>query len=133
VDLSSLQQNDSAEIGILHPSTGEDLGITITVASIDSKTYRKAQHEQANAQIGQMAAKGAKGVAVTAEVVEERGLALLTKCTLGWRGVEFEGKTLECTPENVRMVYDQFPWIREQVDRAIANRSHFFKRPASAS
>jgi len=39
----------------------------------------------------------------------------------------WEGKALECTPENVRMFLTKFPPIRRQIDAFIADRANFTK------
>ena len=61
------------------------------------------------------------------EEVEQDGLELLAKCTRSWSGVVIDGKDVEFSHSNALMVYERFPWIKEQVDTAIGDRANFIK------
>lgn len=113
--------NEGVWMDIEHPITGEVLDIKIKVAGIDSNIYRKKLREQQNKRIR----KGFKNI--TAEELEAEAIELLVACTLDWKGVEYEGQELECNPENIRKIYKEFPWIREQVDLFINDRANFLK------
>lgn len=51
-------------------------------------------------------------------------IELLTACTASWN-LTWNGKQPECTPENVRKLYAEQPWIREQVDVFVGDRANF--------
>ena len=55
------------------------------------------------------------GVAARGEDDEENALNRAVVCTLGWDGVKRDGKALECTPANVRELYANAPWLKDQV------------------
>lgn len=122
-DLSTLNVVEAANKGtvvdITHPVSGEVLGIKITVAGSDSDIYRKAQRQILNKRLAQRAVK------TKAEEIENESLELLVKCTLGWEGVEEAGAPIPFSAEAARSLYKKYPWLREQVDTAIADRSLF--------
>jgi hypothetical protein len=61
------------------------------------------------------------------EEIEANGLELLAKCTKSWIGVVIDSKEIEFSYDNVLMIYERFPWIKEQVDQAIGDRANFIK------
>lgn len=117
--------NEGAEIELYDKTTGENLGVFITVAGLDSDVYRKAQMAQQNKRLKLMQNRRNK-TDVTAEDLEREALELLAACTLSWRNMGKGGEELPCTKENVLSVYKRYRWIREQVDAAIADDSLFF-------
>lgn len=133
-----------AEISILHPTTDLPLGVLITVYGSDSKVCKDIQRKQTNHRL-EVGAKqrNKKKPTTSAELMEAEGLDLLVGCTKSWRTLIFdaEGKPtgsrpqielnddewLDCTPENVRRVYEELPWMKEQVDADIADRGNFLQ------
>lgn len=124
MDLTSLKSQETTEIEIKHPVTGEGTGVFITVAGLDSVLFRAARREQLQELIN------AKSKAIKTEVdfnkAEQDDINLLVKATVGWKGVEEKGKPVEFTPENVARVYFEYAIIKEQVEKAIGDRSLFF-------
>jgi hypothetical protein len=49
------------------------------------------------------------------------------KLTVAWEGFTLDGVKLDCTPENVRTVYNEWSWIKEQVSEFVADRANFFR------
>ena len=131
-DLSSLPQRDTVTLDILHPLTGEATGTRVEVASTDSTTYRVAEREQRNRRLQQLQL-GNRRVALTAEESEADSLEMLVRCTVSWSGVREGGVALPFTPENVRRVYTAYPWLRRQVDEAMADRARFFESSPTSS
>ena len=129
-DLTSLDTNEAAEKGavceIMHPTENTPLGIKITLAGADSDIYRKTVNKSVNKRVQRL--RPGQSVPFTAEEQEESGLNLLAICTLAWEGVIVEGEELPCTQENVKMVYQRFPWIKEQVDQFIGDRANFLSK-----
>lgn len=124
MDLSKLDTAAVAEQGvaleITHPITGEALGITVILAGSDSATYRKAQ-----AVIARKRMRGRSFKPMSPEEVHLESVRLLTSCTLNWSGVELEGATLPCTEANAEVLYRRFPWLYEQADQAMHDRSRY--------
>lgn len=118
---------DRKEIDIIHPTTKKKTGIKITVLSRDSDTYRDLQKAQANVRFKQFG-KRTTSASLTAEELEEESIQLLVACTVGWKNMFYDGKSVEFNQDNVRMIYERVTTIREQVDEAIHDRSNFKTR-----
>lgn len=125
MDLQSLDTKTRAEEGewmtLVHPGTRHEIvdenGETVQIKLLgrDSETYRAEIHK-ANRE----ATKNSKQPYNDDLVVE-----LLVKCTVDWEGVVYKGDHLECTHENAKWLYHQFPWIREQADTFQYNRANY--------
>ena len=135
-DLNSLKPvmaDDGAVLNIVHPETEELIeGMTITLLGQDSKVYRKLQMGKQQAALNRMA-KGKKAIDLDAEKLSEDSIEDLVKLTTAWTGFALDGKKLEFTPDNVRMVYNDWAWIKEQVQEFVGNRANFFRTDAPAT
>jgi hypothetical protein len=131
VDLSSIDtvkgSNDGFDVQIYHPGTNEDLGITIKVLGKDSDKFIKVSRGQNKKRMAKMTKGGFRATAIPVEEIEQDSLMLLAACTVGWVGVVVDGKALDFNEDNAVMVYERFPWIREQVDAAMGDRANFIK------
>lgn len=120
MDLSSLAVSETAVLNLKHPVTGEDLGCSIELCGKDSDVYRKQYADQV---------KALTEAQVNGSDIDyaELDIVVYTACTVAWTDIELEGKALECTPENVRLVYSdqRFKWLHEQVTRFVGNRENF--------
>lgn len=123
-DLASLDTvalcEQGAELELVHPGTGAPLGVFVTVAGLDSRTWRRAVDAQNEKR------RSRRGPATQEEALAGT-VDILARCTLAWRGVAFEGEELPCTVENARMIYTRLPWLREQVDLFASNRAFFLR------
>lgn len=132
-DLNSLKPvmaDDGAVLNIVHPETEELIeGMTITLLGQDSKVYRKLQMGKQQAALNRMA-KGKKAIDLDAEKLSEDSIEDLVKLTTAWTGFALDGKSLEFTSDNVRMVYNDWAWIKEQVQEFVGNRANFFRTDA---
>jgi hypothetical protein len=130
LDLSTLDTTKAAEDGatleVRHPATGEILTqdngepITITLAGTDSDRFRKAQRANNTRRLRNPRQ-------LDGDDIERDGLNSLVLCTLAWSGIALDGQELDCTPANVRQVYQRLPWLREQADRFVSDRANFLK------
>jgi len=125
MDLSKLNSEDEATLEIVHPSTGEPLGIKITVAGIDSKIYREAQRKVSNKRLKQTFGRGVVNKTPTVEEFEAETVDILAKCTMSWQNIVWEEKELPCNYENAKMIYIKLIWLRDQVDAFINDRANF--------
>lgn len=132
-DLNSLKPvkaDDGAILEVVHPESEEIIpGMTITLLGQDSKVYRKIQLAKQQAALNRIA-KGKKAIELDAEKLVEDSIDDLVKITTAWSGFMLDGKELKCTPENIRTVYSEWAWIREQVQEFVADRSNFFRADA---
>lgn len=114
-----------ADLEVLDPVTGESVGVTITLAGADSTIHRKATATIAKRRMSN--AKGFRNRALDPEKFEAESIEVLAACTLGWKGVVVDGAPLPCGRDNAVMLYTRFPWLREQVDQFISDRSAYLQ------
>lgn len=126
MDLSSLALEQTAEMILKHPVTGVDTDAVIVLYGKDSKQYRDAFALQAKKAAAMKASDSDYQ-----EKLSELGLDIFIKCTKDWRNVELDGSQLECTPENVAMMYkdERFVWIHNQIIAFMEKRANFMRRP----
>ena len=110
---------EGAELLVSHPTTGEDLGIKITLIGTDSKTFRDISKIRAT-----MALKK-KSREIDLDQNEQDSIELLARCTKGWSGITENGKDIPFSHENAVELYTKYLWLREQIDRFMADRSNF--------
>lgn len=129
-DLNSLKPvkaDDGAVLHIAHPESEEVIeGMTITLLGQDSKVYRKIQLAKQQAALNRIS-KGKRAVDLDAEKLAEDSIDDLVKLTVAWEGFKLDDVKLDCTPENVRKVYNEWSWIKEQVSEFVADRANFFR------
>lgn len=130
MDLTRYDVKSAAEKGAdLHlknpfdnePLMDGDKPVTITVLGRDAKAVQDARKEAEK--------RHAKG-----DIDEtERGLLPLVASVVGWSGIEFDGKALDCTPENVRKVLTdpRTDWIAEQIIPFTLSRRNYSGNIAS--
>jgi len=106
-----------AEVQINGPD-GKPTDIFIKMVGIDSKTWRNIIKRKERALLKMSYDE-------IAEV--EDGYLILAEATLGWRGIESNGKPVEFSKKKAEQLYKNAPYIRDQVDVFIANRSNFMK------
>lgn len=135
-DFTDLDTKTAADAGTVvhleHPGTGDPLydekqnPITITVLGSDSEKVRKLVRQQADKRFERMR-RQKEGV--TSAAIESDAVARMVAATVAWQGVKLDGQVLECNEQNARKLYGdpRFPWIAEQVEKAIEDRQRFFK------
>ncbi len=127
MDLASLDltkaSNDGAWITLKHPATGEDLSGKIKVVGKDSTKFIQLSEEFRRKTMEDM--KSNKTMAQKMESAQAQSDAILVACTVDWDGMMLDGKDLPFSEQNVKMVYERFGWIKEQIDTAIADRANF--------
>lgn len=132
VDLNSIDTvkgaNEGFAVRIYHPGTNEDLDIVINVLGKDSDEFQKVSRAQSKKRMAKLSKGGFRAsTAIPVEEIEQDGIALLAACTKSWGGVIVEGEEIECTTANAVMIYERFPWIREQIDMAVGDRANFIR------
>ena len=116
---------EGAELEVLDPITNEPVGVYITLAGADSAIHRTATATIAKRRLSNP--KGFRNRALDPEKFEAEGIEVLAACTLGWRGVIVEGAPLPCGRDNAVRLYTRFPWLREQVDQFVSDRSAYLQ------
>lgn len=132
--LLDLAASDTAEIELNHPKTSAPLGIFITLYGKDSQKFKDVQRKQLNRRLELSQKSRNNKLTMTAEELEREQFDLLVACTKAWRtgdrqqieyGVD---EWLDCTPDNVRKIYETTGWLKEQIDQEIGDRSSFLKQ-----
>lgn len=127
MDLGKLDLNKAANEGawitLKHPATGDDLSGKIKVVGKDSTKFLQLSEEYRRKTLDDM--KSNKTMAQRMESAQEQSDAILVACTIDWEGMMLDGQDLAFNEANVKMVYQRFTWIKEQVDIAIADRANF--------
>ena len=140
MDFSTLETKESARMIIKHPETGEPIvdeknGASpwIELFSQGSKAHRKAMYLLKRRILASMKDGN--------EVLDDEGMFersesaemdLLVDVTSAWEGIMLDGKELKCTPENARMFYGRFPFVRDQVEAFIVDSENFMKASKDA-
>jgi hypothetical protein len=136
IDLAALDtvqgSNEGFEVSIYNPATTENLGLFITVLGKDSDEFQRVSRAQQKKRMEKMSKGGFRNTNVPVESSEADGIQLLAAVTKSWRQGEkqtitLDGRELDCSKDNAAMIYERFPWIREQVDVAIGDRANFIK------
>jgi len=103
----------------LEDASGKETGAVIRILRAGSKPYLKTRDAQSTKHIEPIKGHGNRIIGYadrppTYEELEDEALELIVACTVSWTGLE-----LDCTPENARKVYADFPLIRTQVEDAV--------------
>ncbi|MDR0330157.1 MAG: hypothetical protein LBH93_00390 [Chitinispirillales bacterium] len=112
-----------AEMQIADPSNGELVDAFIRVLGTDSAEYQK----RVRAWLEKSRAKPVKQITLADS--EKSAMENRIACVIGWRGIALDGKELEHSPENVRLVLTDpnYRWLCEQIDAFMAERENFIK------
>lgn len=129
MDLNKLDLTKASNEGtwytLKHPVSNEDLPMKIKIIGKDSDKFVKLSEDFRRSTLEDM--KANKTTEQRIQTSKEYGDSLLIACTIEWQGIELDGKKLDCTSDNVKLVYQRFGWIKEQIDTAIADRANFIK------
>lgn len=97
----------------------------IDLISADSKEYQKLQHKHQDKRLDKVRIRGGKvRNNITAAGAEADATELMASCFVKIHHFELEGNPLESSFENALLLLDQ-PWIREQVDEFVHDRSNY--------
>jgi len=135
MDLSQFDTVSAADRGaslqLSHPLTGAPLvdeaskqPVTINVLGADSHKYTDLLHRAKNKARAALAKHGKKAVR-TAEETEAEELEVAVKCTVGWSYVSWQGQPLPFSEANARMLYTERPWVLEQVQEFMEDRTNY--------
>jgi len=122
-------EKDSTEIEIFNTKEADcpPTGIFIEVLSRDAKEF-KLREAKIHAQIAKAPTRRVGGAQMSTKERVELSLALSVASVKSWRSMFWNGQELECNDANVRMVFEQAPLIREQVDATSLDRGNFSSR-----
>lgn len=108
-----------ADLNLRHPATDEpltdgDAPVKWRIIGRDSKRVQEAT-------------RAAQKLAVAGKIDEdEAGIRSMAACVIDWpKGTKWQGKALDCTPENVAMMLRERPWLMEQIGPFAITRANF--------
>lgn len=94
--------------------------VEILLVSRDSREYREATRRVTEKRLG-------LGRRPSFEELEGEAIDVLVCCTKGWDNITLRGEALPCTEGNARMLYTNFPFVKEQVDAFVGSRANFIQ------
>jgi hypothetical protein len=89
----------------------------------DGRVYNQAMLTVARAKIERMRAAGQTNLD-PADANQDQD-ELLIACVKDWKGVTLAGAELPCTPDNVRTMFERFPWFKEQCSKFVHQRTNY--------
>lgn len=116
---------DATTVVDIFDQNGGDTGIKIEVYSVESEVAKTFRRKMLDRRMARVARRSGKATLTAAEI-EAEAADMRVACTKSW-DLNWNGKPLECTEDNKRMVYEKVPLIRQQVDDAIADTGRFIK------
>lgn len=123
MDISALiTKEEAVDCEIFHPVTGESTGIIIKLLGSDSKEWKQA----ARAIKARAIKQGKKKL--SDEEMEQMPYELLASVTVGWEGLEENGKKVKFSKEEAKRIYETVPIIAEQVDKFVGDRENFLPK-----
>jgi len=122
MDLSNFDtvkgSDEGAVMYVRHPVTNEKTDAWIKLAGPDSKIAKQRRAEI------RRRFRNDKSGELDFDALEEEAMQTRISVTLDWGGIELDGK-LAFNKTNVKKVYQQFPWLVEQVDKFQGDRVNF--------
>jgi hypothetical protein len=137
MDLSQLnvveKANEGTVLELLNPFDGEPLTdegekvadkknikpLYLRLLGSDSDVYRKAMNRRLEKNIN----KKNKNKNIDLDDAKLKGAELLAKCTTECYLIEDE-KAVVCTPAEMTRLYLKYPWLQEQAENHMADRSN---------
>ena len=132
MDLSSLktQANTVDFIPKSPVAPFADLPIVLKVVTQDSEQVKAIERRIINRRL--QIAKTTRRPNITSEDLEEENLQKIAGSIVGWEGVNLNG-ALPYSHDNAIRVLRELPWLFEQVEEFVTDRSNFLKTSDSAS
>ena len=133
MDLKNLTTTqEGATLELRHPVTGEilkyggkkdqDHTMHLILAGIDSDIYKKAQRKVTDRRFKQQ--QKFRQLKLTAAMLEDEAIEILAAVTLGGK-LLMNGKETAVDSNNAGDIYREYPWIKEQADIFVEDRSNF--------
>ena len=120
---------DTLEVTLRHPGNGEPLlnegkdeEMTITVALPHSKAYKKVLYGITDKNLKTAQANPDK--VKTSQYLADVSLELVSGITLSW-DITLDGKCPKLTQSKAKEIYEEYPWIKTQVEKAVEAQVNF--------
>jgi hypothetical protein len=130
LDLGALDTRRYSEQGrelqLRHPGDGTPIEARVMVRGYDSDAYQRALDAQQQRRLERLPTHR-----VSVDDIRADALELSSALLAGWSNLAIDGQPFEYSPGNAVTLLRRFPWIREQVEGAAADRGKFL--PASST
>lgn len=126
MDISDLKPAERV-VEILHPATGEELGVRISLLSLEDQKLKQLKRRLTDERIR----LESKGKSFKAADLEENGNEILLASVTGWewysQNITFHGQKPEFNRKNFLEVIGELPWFKAQIEVAISDEQAFFQ------
>lgn len=116
------------ELALRHPGDGSVLAAVLQVRGYDSDAYQSKLDEQQQRRLERLPTHR-----VTVDEMRAEALEQSAALVAGWKNVDLDGQPFEYSPANAVTLLRRFPWIREQVEVAAAERGKFLPAAGTSS
>lgn len=126
MDIKLLDTRKAATEGrecIIRMPDGSPTDIKIILAGLDSDLF-KEMNDKLQREVRE-ALKRNREFELSPDEERERDWQRMANATLGWSGVEEDGKELPFAKENARRIYEQYPLIFRQVLAFVGGEANF--------
>lgn len=130
MDISEIKVS-TRTIEIKHPKTGDNLGIRVTLKSLDDDTMTKTKRTITDRRLY----LEQRGKSFKAEEIEENKNNLLVAAMTDWEWYKptddqdaptFHGETPAFNNRTIRAVFGELAWFRDQVSEELGESKAFF-------
>lgn len=119
--LATVKQHEiGAEVNILSPVDGKPTDVFITIMGADSKEWRSAKKAQTTKIL--QAKADDKMEELDYDAMDAEALA---RVTMGWKGIDKDGKPYEFSYENAVDLYINSPSVVNQLIQFLGDRANF--------
>lgn len=120
---------ETTKVYLTSPINGEaltfgDEPLWIEVYGTRSAKYKGLIHRVQNERLRKMQRTGSNSLNLTAEQIAESGMDMLVACTKAWY-IGIGASEIAFSTEAVRDLYTKYEWIKDQIDRGMANDEAF--------
>lgn len=132
-DLSNRRAEDTGDLNVVDPVTGENTDWIITFAG--------PGHEKAIKQMNRMIGKGMKKArtkggadSFTVDEIKAEGVDFIVERIVGWTGLVDKGKEVKFEEEVAKQLLSEpaLQWAKRQCDTYLADDASFINRSAKA-
>lgn len=125
MDLSTIKTEDR-EVTLLHPKTGEELGLVFQLRSPDSEEVEGVNRAWQNKRLHPKN----RNKAITAEELEVLKDNRIKAAVKGWKWTDddtkLNGEQPEFSPQNLKSMIKDYSWIRDFLADECEDQASFF-------
>jgi hypothetical protein len=113
-------------VEILHPATGEEIGVSYTLMSVNDERVKKARRAYLDTMNKINSRKNPRS-----EDMEDAKKNFIFACSLGWNwhdGAVFQGEVPTFNRLNVFKVFEKLEWFVAQLDNELGDDTSFFQK-----